>query len=229
MSEENSLATRKCPFCAEEILSDAVKCKHCGEWLDKQPIGPQKTLGRIERHSNAQAPWRLVLLSIISFTIYEIYWFYRNWKHLKIQKRLEISPGWRTVGLCIPIYHIFIIYEQFRDIRDSAKQAGCETFSSPGWITFGFIFLSGISLRLSLYQWKLTDPGEVLAITVLSLFIDLLAVWILVVVQKTLNRFWAKEQPDHEMRSKFSGKEIALIVVGVIVWILGIIGTFVPE
>ena len=25
--------TKKCPFCAEEILADAVKCKHCGELL----------------------------------------------------------------------------------------------------------------------------------------------------------------------------------------------------
>lgn len=24
---------KKCPACAEEILADARKCKHCGEWL----------------------------------------------------------------------------------------------------------------------------------------------------------------------------------------------------
>ncbi len=24
---------KKCPFCAEEIQSAAVKCKHCNEWL----------------------------------------------------------------------------------------------------------------------------------------------------------------------------------------------------
>lgn len=28
------MATKLCPYCAEEINAEAKKCKHCGEFLD---------------------------------------------------------------------------------------------------------------------------------------------------------------------------------------------------
>jgi amino acid transporter len=59
MSEE----TKKCPFCGEEILAVAVKCKHCGSDLSEKPAA---AVAPSTADANENIGYILLLLPVIA-------------------------------------------------------------------------------------------------------------------------------------------------------------------
>lgn len=53
--------TKHCPYCDEEILFDAKKCKHCGEWLTEED--------RIANEPPVQAPRGYIIGALVGGVI----------------------------------------------------------------------------------------------------------------------------------------------------------------
>lgn len=67
----------KCPYCAEEIQDDAIKCKHCGEWLVKQPDLDEESVAAEKvpagGHSRRRVPFDAFLASLVVPGLGQIY------------------------------------------------------------------------------------------------------------------------------------------------------------
>jgi hypothetical protein len=223
MTPSNSPGTRRCPYCAEEILADAIKCKHCGEWLDRSAAPAPAVEPAKPVYSKYQETGQLILLCVVSFFLYEIYWVYRNWKYVREYRGLDISPFWRTVGSLVPIVSLFVTFSLFTRLHDFGKDEGVETYKSPGLLIF-FVAIFGAAYWTLFFFEKTTHQGGTLLLTrMFEICLNGISLIIPVTVQNSLNNIWKRKEPNLPIREGHTDGEIAVMIVGVIFWIFWLV------
>lgn len=195
-----------CKTCNNPLSSNASFCKKCG-----QTTSPSKP---VEYFSISVQ--RLVLLSILTFSIYDIYWFYKNWKVIKESEKSTIYPIARA------IFAIFYCHRFFKQVHSSVTNKGYTNDFSPGWLATGYIAALVLSNLLGRYE-----TTNVLY-NLLWLSISLSSIVFLVPIQKAIN-FYNEKVHGAVVKKGASRGEIAIIIIGIICTCLILIGLFLPE
>jgi hypothetical protein len=151
------------------------------------------------------SPAKLVVMSLASFGIYGFYWLYQNWALERTHTNEELSPFWRT------FFSVFWIYSLLRRIREAAGAAQ----AAPNW-TPAITAAAYIIITCGLF---LPDPYWL---------VSLLVVVPLVPVQRTVNALNAVVAPETPKNDAYSGWNVVMIIVGVIFYMLLILGMMVP-
>lgn len=176
--------------------------------------------------SNGLDVGKFFLLTVISGGLYLIYWFYRNWRHIKEHTKSSIRPAGRTVLASFPVLDIVLFSLQLKAIYDLAKKQGSRTFPLV-WTCIGvaLIFIASWALLAAL---SITYGAEQFGLSLMGFFLSISIALILMPVQLALNDFWKHAQPARaDIRASYTNGEKAWLVVGSLLMVFGLLVTFI--
>jgi len=148
---------------------------------------------------------RLVLMSIATWGIFELYWIFRNWQYLKERDGLKIHPFWRGV------FSIFFIHKLMNTIHDDpqANRSVKATFP-PSVLATVWVIL----LLVGNISSKAADP----MINLVGLVVSFPSFLLFLPVQRYINAVNRQITPTPPYTG-WSAGQYACLALGVFIWL----------
>ena len=192
-----------CPDCQHEVSDAAQACIYCGRPMSV-PVQPP----RVEtRHQFFPvAPHKFIVLSVCTLNFYTLYWCYQNWRRIRERTGEHLSPFWRAVFQ--PIW----LFSLFSRITGQAAERGV--------IVVWNSMLLGLGYLLICVAGTFPDPWWLVS---LAGFIPFLP------VVQTIQQLNDGDAATETRNEAYSGANVATILVGGVIVLLAVAGTFMSE
>lgn len=214
-----------CIKCRNENLAEAKFCGKCGQKLnavnflendDEISKADIKNTEEIRKTEYYAIPTnRFILYSILSFGIFNFFWFYNNWVAVKKNQSEEsdIYPFWRAW------FSIFFSFSLFKKVLTSAKANGYSESYDPSLL--GIIYFVGTLLDRAISKMEIVNEWYIL----IFLFGWFIVPLIFIPVQNAINYNNKKINEDFKFQ-KIGPIGIIFVVFGSIFSLLALIGLF---
>ena len=200
-----------CPNCGTEVQAESSFCSCCG-----RPLGTVKP--RVGDLRYRISPTRIVVMSVLSWSLHYFYWLYITWKHYRDHTGEEVFPVWHSLTQIVPIYGLFRLHAHARSFKELMTRAGVATTINTGWAVFAAIIFNGLgSIEVRLGFGEITE-GIAQVFTIIDIISVVIVAWLLLPLQGNINRYWDSVSGSTVPNARIGVGEVILAILGVFAW-----------